>query len=218
MRILFIIASVFLVGVGIVIYLVYNSSPAQQKVLEEKSFTEDIEAMEIMVDNSRVETMPSDGASSRIMLLGNGDGFSLNTKAAGGRLAIEVEAPPRSSISTLTAPIRCKFMCLRAGSDSPFRRKSSSSIKAPSACTSQTAATCSGLRYLLKNHLEQATPYKHRHRWEIRWRCFFMAIHLEMNGKRRFSLLRHEEGKKWVEGTRQEMRAPGYRLKKEAFQ
>ena len=94
LRILIIIASVFLVGVGIVIYLVYNSSPAQQKVLEEKSFTEDIEAMEIMVDNSRVETMPSDGASSRIMLLGNGDGFSLNTKAAGGRLAIEVEDRP----------------------------------------------------------------------------------------------------------------------------
>lgn len=174
LRILIIIASVFLVGVGIVIYLVYNSSLAQQKVLEEKSFTEDIEAMEIMVDNSRVETMPSDGASSRIMLLGNGDGFSLNTKAAGGRLAIEVEdpPPPRSSISTLTAPIRCKFMCLRAGSDSPFRRKSSSSIKAPSACTSQTAATCSGLRYLLKNHLEQATPYKHRHRWEMRGGAF----------------------------------------------
>ena len=91
LRILIIIASVFLVGVGIVLYLVYNSSPAQQEVLEEKSFTENIEEMEITVENSRVEIRLSEDETARIVMSGNNDDFTLNTEAAGGLLAIEVE-------------------------------------------------------------------------------------------------------------------------------
>lgn len=91
LRILIIIASLFLVGVGIVLYAVYNSDPAQQDVLEEQSFDENIKAVEITVENSRVAIMPSEDETVRIIMSGNDDDFTLNTEVEGGRLAIEVE-------------------------------------------------------------------------------------------------------------------------------
>ncbi|MGM0898551.1 MAG: DUF4097 family beta strand repeat-containing protein [Bacillota bacterium] len=91
LKILIIIASLFLVGVGIILYAVYNSAPERQEVFEEQSFDEDIEAIEITVENSRVAIMPSEDETVRVVMSGNDDNFTLNTEAAGGRLAIEVE-------------------------------------------------------------------------------------------------------------------------------
>ncbi|MBU9673768.1 DUF4097 domain-containing protein [Planococcus sp. CP5-4] len=91
LRILIIIASLFFVGVGIVLYIVYNSDPAQQEVLEEQSFDEEIGAVEVTVENSRVVIMPSADETIRVVMSGNDDNFTLNTEIEGGRLAIEVE-------------------------------------------------------------------------------------------------------------------------------
>lgn len=90
-RLVLILASLTLLGIVIVVYILGQADPAQQEVLDEQSFTEEIENIEITVENSRVEIMPSDDARSRIVLLGNDNDFTLNTDAAGGRLAIEIE-------------------------------------------------------------------------------------------------------------------------------
>ncbi|RLJ86696.1 DUF4097 family beta strand repeat-containing protein [Planococcus citreus] len=90
-RLVLILASLTLLGIVIAVYILGQADPAQQEVLDEQSFTEEIENMEITVENSRVEIMPSDDARSRIVLLGNDDDFTLNTDSAGGRLAIEIE-------------------------------------------------------------------------------------------------------------------------------
>lgn len=90
-RILIIVTVLFLIGVVAVLYAIYSSDPAQQEVLEEKTFTEDIEHMEITVENSHVDFLPSDDGTSRIVLTGNSDDFTLETDVSGGRLAIEVE-------------------------------------------------------------------------------------------------------------------------------
>lgn len=90
-RILIIVTVLFLIGVVAVLYAIYSSDPAQQEVLEEKTFNEEIESMEITVENSRVDFLPSDDATSRIVLTGNSDDFTLETDVSGGRLAIEVK-------------------------------------------------------------------------------------------------------------------------------
>lgn len=90
-RILIIVTVLFLIGVVAVLYAIYSSDPAQQEVLEEKTFNEEIESMEITVENSRVDFLPSNDGTSRIVLTGNSDDFTLETNVSGGRLAIEVE-------------------------------------------------------------------------------------------------------------------------------
>lgn len=90
-RILLIATALFLIVAGVIFYMIFNSDPAQQDVLEDQSFEEKIDDIEILLENSRVEFLPSPGASTRIVLMGNSDDFSLKTEVSGSRLAIEVE-------------------------------------------------------------------------------------------------------------------------------
>lgn len=90
-KVLIIATALFLIGVIAVLYAIYNSDPAQQDVLEEKTFGAEIEDMEIMIENSRVDFLPSNDSTSRIVLTGNNDDFTLRTDISGGRLVIEVK-------------------------------------------------------------------------------------------------------------------------------
>ena len=90
-RILIILISLFLIGTMIVLYFIYTSDPARQEVLEERTFDEDIEDIEVTVENSRVDFLPSTDGTTRIVLTGNSDDFTLNTDLSGVRLEIEVE-------------------------------------------------------------------------------------------------------------------------------
>ncbi|MBT2570080.1 DUF4097 family beta strand repeat-containing protein [Planococcus sp. ISL-110] len=90
-RILIIVTVLFVIGVIAVLYAIYTSDPAQQEVLEEQTFDEEIENMEITVENSRVDFLPSDDGTSRVVLTGNSDDFTLETDVSGGRLTIKVE-------------------------------------------------------------------------------------------------------------------------------
>ena len=90
-RVLIIVTVLFLIGVIAVLYAIYNSDPEQQDVLEEKTFDAEIEDMEIMVENSRVDFLPSNDGTSRVVLTGNSDDFTLKTEVLDGRLVIEVE-------------------------------------------------------------------------------------------------------------------------------
>lgn len=90
-RVLTIILVLFVIGVIAVLYAIYNSDPAQQDLLEEKTFDAEIEEMEIMVENSRVDFQPSNDETSRVVLTGNSDDFTLKTDVVDGRLVIEVE-------------------------------------------------------------------------------------------------------------------------------
>ncbi|MBT2582856.1 DUF4097 family beta strand repeat-containing protein [Planococcus sp. ISL-109] len=97
-NILIIVASLFLIGVIVFLYVSYTSDPEQQEVLEEQTFDEEIEDMEITVKNSRVDVLPSNDGTFRIVLLGNNDDFTLNTDLSGTRLIIEVEERSRFSL------------------------------------------------------------------------------------------------------------------------
>ena len=90
-RVLIIITVLFLVGVIAVLYAIYRSDPEQQEVLEEKTFDEEIEDMEVIVENSRVDFLPSDDGTFRIVLTGNSDDFTLETDVSDGRLTVEIE-------------------------------------------------------------------------------------------------------------------------------
>ncbi|HSI68262.1 MAG TPA: DUF4097 family beta strand repeat-containing protein [Planococcus sp. (in: firmicutes)] len=90
-RVLIIAIFFFLVATLIVLYFIYTADPARQEVLEERTFEEDIEDMGITVENSRVEFLPSTDGTTRIVLTGNSDDFTLNTDLSGVRLEIEVE-------------------------------------------------------------------------------------------------------------------------------
>jgi len=90
-RVLIILTVLIVIGVVAVLYAIYNSDPAQQDVLEEKTFDEEIEDMDIMVENSRVDFRPSNDGTSRVVLTGNNDDFTLKTDISGGRLVVEVE-------------------------------------------------------------------------------------------------------------------------------
>ena len=90
-RIVLILASLTLLGVVVVVYILGQTDPAQQETLEQQNFGEGIEEVDIGVENARVEMMPGDGEDTRIVLLGNDDDFTLNTEVAGGRLSIEVD-------------------------------------------------------------------------------------------------------------------------------
>lgn len=90
-RLILIIASLTFLGLVIVIYILGQAEPAQQNILEQKDFSEPIEAVDITVENSRVDILASDDETARVVLSGNDDDFTLNTEIAGGRLTIEVD-------------------------------------------------------------------------------------------------------------------------------
>ncbi|MGM0898544.1 MAG: DUF4097 family beta strand repeat-containing protein [Bacillota bacterium] len=98
LKVLITIASLFLIGVIVVLYVSYNSDPAQQEVLEEQTVDAEIEDMEIRVQNSRVNFLPIDDGTSRLVLSGSNDDFTLNTDRTGSRLIVEVEDRPRFSL------------------------------------------------------------------------------------------------------------------------
>jgi DUF4097 and DUF4098 domain-containing protein YvlB len=90
-RILIILIFLFLLATMVVLYFIYTADPAQQEVLEERTFDEDIEDIEIRVENTRVDFLPSTDDTTRIVLTGNSDNFTVNTDISGVRLDIEVE-------------------------------------------------------------------------------------------------------------------------------
>lgn len=90
-RLILILASLTFLGFVIVIYILGQAEPAQQNVLEQQDFSEPIEVMDITVENSRVDILASEDETTRVVLSGNDDNFTLNTEAAGGRLTIEVD-------------------------------------------------------------------------------------------------------------------------------
>ncbi|MFP3322435.1 DUF4097 family beta strand repeat-containing protein [Planococcus sp. SIMBA_160] len=91
LRILIIITSLFLLGVGIVLYFVYNAGSENMEVLEERSYEETIEKVEIRLENARLEIRPSPDETTRLVLSGNDDDFQMNAEAVGGSLAIEIK-------------------------------------------------------------------------------------------------------------------------------
>ena len=90
-KVLLIATALLLIGAIAILYTIYNSDSAEQKALEEKTFDAEITDMEIMMENSRVDFLPNDDGTSRIVLTGNNDAFVLKTDISGGRLFIEVE-------------------------------------------------------------------------------------------------------------------------------
>lgn len=90
-KVLIIIAAIILVGVIIVLVISYNSDPARQEVLEEQTFDGQIEDMEITVENARVDLVPSEDDTARLVLSGNSDDFTLTTDLSGGRLIVDVK-------------------------------------------------------------------------------------------------------------------------------
>lgn len=90
-RILITVIVLFLIVVSAVLYAIYSSDPAQQEVLEEKTFNEEIESMDIQVENSRVDIVPSTDNTVRVVLTGSEDEVRLQTDVSGNRLNIEVE-------------------------------------------------------------------------------------------------------------------------------
>ncbi|HSP21165.1 MAG TPA: DUF4097 family beta strand repeat-containing protein [Planococcus sp. (in: firmicutes)] len=90
-KVLIIATALLLIGAIAILYTIYTSDSAQQDVLEEKTFDAEIEDMEIVVENSRVDFLPSNDGTSRIVLTGNSDDFTLKSDISGSRLVIEVE-------------------------------------------------------------------------------------------------------------------------------
>ncbi|HSI67234.1 MAG TPA: DUF4097 family beta strand repeat-containing protein [Planococcus sp. (in: firmicutes)] len=80
-----------LLGVIAVMLSIYNSEPAQQDVLDEQTFEEEVEEMQISTQNSRVDFLPSTDGTSRVVLTGNSDDFTLTADLSDGRLEIEIE-------------------------------------------------------------------------------------------------------------------------------
>ncbi|OHX53926.1 hypothetical protein BB776_01495 [Planococcus salinarum] len=90
-RVLIILTALTVIGVIAIFYAIYSSDPEQQDVLEEKTFDAEVREMEIRVDNSRVDFLPSEDENSRVVLSGNNDDYTLETNVSGGRLIVEVE-------------------------------------------------------------------------------------------------------------------------------
>lgn len=90
-RILLILTVLFLIGTLAVFYAIYDSDPAQQDVLEDHTFEEEIEEMEVIAENSRVDFLPGDDETARVVLSGSSDDFTLETDVSDGRLVIRVE-------------------------------------------------------------------------------------------------------------------------------
>lgn len=94
-KILIITTALVLIAAIAVLYAIYNSDAGEQQVLEEQTFGAEIRDMEITVENSRVDFLQSNDDTSRIVLTGNSDDFTLKTNIIGGRLTIEVEDQSR---------------------------------------------------------------------------------------------------------------------------
>lgn len=90
-RILAIAAIVLLIGAIAFFYALYNSNAANEQVLEDQRFDESIDQIDISVDNARVELLPSEDDTARIVLSGTSDGFTFRSDATEGRLDIEFE-------------------------------------------------------------------------------------------------------------------------------
>ncbi len=91
LRVLLIIASLFLLGIGIVLYLVYNSGPESLGVLEERNYDETIDAVEVQLENAQLDIRPSEDDTTHFVLSGNSDNYKMNTEVTSGLLTIEVE-------------------------------------------------------------------------------------------------------------------------------
>ncbi|WP_033543256.1 DUF4097 family beta strand repeat-containing protein [Planococcus sp. CAU13] len=91
LRFLLIVSAVFIIAGSVILYSFFNSGSAQQAVLEEQTFDEEIENMEIRVENARVDILPNNDDTIRVVLIGNSDDFTLGTDMSGGRLQIEVK-------------------------------------------------------------------------------------------------------------------------------
>lgn len=91
LRVLLIIASLFLLGIGIVLYLVYNSGAESLEVLEERNYDETIDAIKVQLENARLDIRPSEDATTHFVLSGNSDSYKMNAEVTGGLLTIEVE-------------------------------------------------------------------------------------------------------------------------------
>lgn len=89
-RFLLIIFAVGVITVSVILYAISNSGAAQQDIQEEQAFGEEIEHVEINVNNSRVEILPNNDETGRIVLTGNSDDFRLKADSSGDRLEIEV--------------------------------------------------------------------------------------------------------------------------------
>ena len=68
-----------------------KSGSAEQNVLEEQTFDEEIKTMEVQVKNARVDILPSNDETTRIVLTGNSDDYSLAADHSGEHLQIEVD-------------------------------------------------------------------------------------------------------------------------------
>ncbi len=90
-RILIILAAILLIGVMAVFYVIYNWEPGPQNVLEEKVIKVQIDDIELTLENSRVDFLPSGDATTRIIVVGNNDNFTLQTNVSDDRLFIELE-------------------------------------------------------------------------------------------------------------------------------
>lgn len=91
MKTLIAAAVLFLLVAIVILFAIYNSASAPQEVLEEKTFGAEIEEMDIRVENARVDLLPSNDSTTRVVLTGNSDEFTLKTGITGSRLTIEVE-------------------------------------------------------------------------------------------------------------------------------
>lgn len=90
-RFLIILIVLVVIAVFAVLYTIYNSGSTEQNVLEEQSFDEEIAEMEIRLENARVDFVPSNDDTTRVVLTGTNDDFTLRTELSGGRLQIEIE-------------------------------------------------------------------------------------------------------------------------------
>lgn len=91
MKVLIVAAILFLVGSIAILYAIYTSDSAAQEILEEQTFDAAIEEMELITENSRVDFLPSNDGTLRVVLTGNNEDFTLKTRVSGSRLFIEVE-------------------------------------------------------------------------------------------------------------------------------
>lgn len=91
LRILIIAAAIIVIGVIAVFYAIYSWEPPPQNVLEEKVVDVQIDDIELTLENCRVEFLPSNNDTTRIVVIGNDDNFTLQTAVSGDRLVIELE-------------------------------------------------------------------------------------------------------------------------------
>lgn len=94
-RFLIVISALFLIGIFVVLFAIYNSNTQQQEVLNEKTFGMAFHAIDISADNAQIDFLPSDNDTTRITLTGSSDDFTLKTDILGKRLIVSVEDQSR---------------------------------------------------------------------------------------------------------------------------